>query len=167
MTTRQGQGEPETSPRRLTTAERRDAAFARRKQGWTFEAIGQELGVTRQTAHKLVKAALAQLPPLPELAEFRRMELETSSDLIAAMWPKVAAEDPEAVRAVARVLEYRARLTGSFVSPSLNSLDLPAVQGAIEALVQIAIQLMPEEQRRVFMGEVERRMLALEPGGDR
>lgn len=158
----QGQGESVTSPRRLTAAERRDRAFALRKRKWTYAAIGEDIGVTRQQAHKLVRQALAELPPLPEIMEFRRLELETSDDLIAAMWGKVEAQDPEAVRAVARVLEYRARLTGSYVSPSLNSVGMDAVQGVLDQIVGMAVRLLAEDQRPAFLADVERSLLQIE-----
>lgn len=162
MSGRQGQGESSTSPRMLSAAEKRDRAFTLRKRKWTYAMIGDDIGVSRAQAHKLVKQALAELPPLPEIAEFRRMELETSDELISSMWPRVEAQDPEAVRAVARVLEYRARLTGAYVSPNLNAIGLDAVQGVFDQIVGMAVRLLAEEARPAFLAQVESTLLQID-----
>lgn len=164
MTGTQGQGEPETSARLLTAAERDVRAFELRKHGRTFEAIADDLGVTRSAAHKMVKRQLAKLPPIPEITEFRRMELERSEDMIAALWPRVEAGEPEAVRAVVLVMARRSRLAGADVLPSLNSVGVDAVQGALDAIVGMAVRLLAPAQRPAFMQQVETTLLQLTDG---
>lgn len=167
MTGRQGQGESKTSPRRLAGAELEVTAFKLRKQGWTYDAIGEECCVTRQSAHKAVQRALAKLPPIPELTDFRRIELERSDDLIAAMWPRVEAGEPEAVRAVVRIMERRARLAGSDVLPSLNAVSNDVVQGVLDSLIGLAVRMLGAEQRQSFLAQVETTLLQIEaPRGE-
>lgn len=164
MTGRQGSGESATSVRRLTAAEKRDQAFAMKKGGATYTQIAVELGCSRGMAHKMVVTALKELPPLPDLSDFRRGELERTEDLIAAMWPKVLAGDAEAVRAVVRIMERRARLAGADVQPSLNAIGNDIVQGAFDSLIGLAVRMLAEEQRPAFLEQVETTMLQIEPG---
>lgn len=166
MTGKQGKGESKTSPRMLTAAERDVRAFELKKHGWTYEAIAKEFGVTRPAVFKMVKRQLAKLPPIPDLADFRRLELERTDDLIAALWPRVEAGEPEAVRAVVLVMTRRSRLAGADVLPSLNSVGVDAVQGALDVIVGMAVRLLAAEQRPAFMAQVETTLLQLTDGGE-
>jgi hypothetical protein len=63
-----------THPQRLRTSERRLYAFELRKQGYTFEQIGQVLGIARQNAHRLVMGALKNFN-LDAMEDFRRLQM--------------------------------------------------------------------------------------------
>lgn len=153
MAGRQGKGESETSPRRLTAAVRRDRAFELKRQGWTYAAIGVDLGISRQQAHKMVQKALADMPPMPSVEAFRKSELAVTDDLIRSAWPKVEAGDLEAIRTVRLVLERRARLTGVDVQPSLNAIGVDAVQGLFDQLIGLAVRRLAEKDRPAFLDE--------------
>lgn len=162
MTGGQGQGESATSPRRLTAAEKRDRAFALKKSGATYQEIGTELGCTRQMAHKMVVTALKELPPRPELEDFRSTELETCDVLQRSLWPRVLDGDPEACRAVLRVMERRTKLVGGDALPAMNALPSDVVQGVLDALIGMAVRLLAPDARGPFLVEVERQMLAID-----
>jgi hypothetical protein len=63
---------------RLTAAERKAKAVEMRKLGFTYQKIGDELGVTLSAAHKMVTTALQELneKAAEGAAEVRRLELE-------------------------------------------------------------------------------------------
>jgi len=65
-------------PARMTAAERRNTAVTLRKQGWTYQLIGDHIGVTKQAAHKLVTFALKELnsQTAESSVEVKRLELE-------------------------------------------------------------------------------------------
>jgi orotate phosphoribosyltransferase-like protein len=68
---------------RLIGAEHRLQALRLRKEGYTYEAIGTRLGISRQRAHQLVTEELAKLrAETPEAAEeVRQPEQDWSSPL--------------------------------------------------------------------------------------
>lgn len=159
----QGKGESKTSPRMLTAAEREVEAFALRKQGKSYQAIADAIGAkSPQTALNAINRALAKLPPLPELAAHRKMEWETLNEMQASLWPKVEEGDTEACRVVIRIIERRAKMVGSDALPSLNSVSNDVVQGVLDALIGLAVRLLTDEQRPVFLAEVERSLLQIE-----
>lgn len=159
----QGQGESKTSPRMLTAAEREDQAFTLRKSGMTYGEIAERVGFkSRQSALNAVQRALAKLPPPPLLEEHRKMEWGRLDAMQAALWPKVEAADPEACRVVIRIMERRAKMLGSDALPSMNAVSNDVVQGVLDALIGLAVRLLTDEQRPVFMAEVERSLLQIE-----
>lgn len=100
-----------TSPATIEAAERKARALRLRKQGKTFEEIGGELGISRQSAHKLVSSALKALPAEPA-AELAALELERLDAMTAAVWPRAIAGDLPAVDRALRISERRAKLCG-------------------------------------------------------
>ena len=109
------------SPRKTATAERKNRALQRRIGGLTFQAIADELNVTRQAAHALVKSALAELneKTAESAEELRRLELERLDTMRAAVWGGVLKGD---LQSVDRALKISARLS------ALAGLDAPAKQ---------------------------------------
>jgi hypothetical protein len=61
------------SPQRINAAERRAKVVALRRQRLSFEAIGQELGVTRQRAWTIYQDAVASVPVAD--VELHRLEM--------------------------------------------------------------------------------------------
>jgi len=85
-----------------------------RKAGLTYQAIGDRLGISRQAAHKLVKAAVDAV---------KADSAESASDLIAiesqrldhmqvALWSSAMKGDPKSIDRILRIMERRARLLG-------------------------------------------------------
>jgi len=83
------------SPRKTTAAERKAQALSRRIGGFTFQQIADEMHITRQAAHALVKSALAELnEKIAESAtELRRLELERLDTMRRALWGEVLKGD--------------------------------------------------------------------------
>ena len=102
------------SGEKLTTAQRRDKAVIRRIGGWTFQAIGDELGVTKQAAHKLVMSALKELneKTMESTAEMKRLQREQLNTMTNALWGAVLKGDIGAITAMDRVQKRLAALEG-------------------------------------------------------
>ena len=76
------------SPKRVREAARRREGLRLRIKGLTFEEIGKELGITRQGAHVLVKAALSEVAQEnTELAEdLLTKELAMYEEMQRKLW---------------------------------------------------------------------------------
>ena len=103
-----------TTKKRLTAAERREQALQRRIGGWTFQRIGDELGITRQSAHNLVITALKDLNEkvMESAAELQRLELERLDTMNNAIWGAVLSGDVGAIDRAIRIQARRAALLG-------------------------------------------------------
>jgi len=103
-----------TTTRRAASKERREHALRLRIGGMTFQQIGNQLGITFQSAHALVVHALDDLSKkCAENAEqLRGIELQRLDVAQAAIWGKVINGDTVAITCLLRILERRARLLG-------------------------------------------------------
>jgi hypothetical protein len=101
---------------RLIAAERRAQVVALRRRRLTFDEIGAELGVSRQRAHAIWRAALAEIPAA-QLDEHRIEELALIDDAIANLMPiardhKRPRSAIEAWNAIRGWAERKAKLLG-------------------------------------------------------
>jgi hypothetical protein len=80
-----------TLPYRIRAQERRAKAIELRRAGLSFAAIGAELGVSKQTAHKLVQNELKDLSTAirEQADELRAEEADRLNAAAAAIWPAV------------------------------------------------------------------------------
>jgi hypothetical protein len=80
-----------TLPHRIRVQERRAKALELRRAGLSFAEIGTELGVTKQTAHKLVQNELKDLSAAirDQADELRAEEADRLNAAAAAIWPAV------------------------------------------------------------------------------
>jgi hypothetical protein len=103
----------------IRRAELEIKALQLRKAGASLRAIGDQLGISRQTACDYVNAALAELAAemRAEAQELRALEAARLDDLQVAVWQKARAGDLEAVKTALRILERRARLLGLDLQP--------------------------------------------------
>jgi len=125
---------------RTSAVERRVKAFELRKQGQSYRAIGQVLGVSHAQAQRDVVEELDRLNALTRAhaEDYRRLQLERLEDLLAAVWPAAIDGDIAAQGAVLRIIERQSRLLG---------LDAPA-RIDIEQRIRIAaaeLGLDPDE----------------------
>ena len=103
-----------TSKSKMTAAQRKEKAVIRRIGGWTFQAIGDELGITKQAAHKLVMSALKELneKTMESTAEMKRLQREQLNTMTNALWGAVLKGDIGAITAMDRVQKRLAALEG-------------------------------------------------------
>jgi hypothetical protein len=63
------------------TQQRKAEVMRLRRQGHTFEAIGDRLGITKQRAHQIYAAALAEIPA-QEVTEYRAEQAARLDELL-------------------------------------------------------------------------------------
>ncbi len=114
------------SDKRSTIAsERRAQAFGLRRAGYTFQMIGDQVGISKQGAHGLVMRELKRLTKEAEddAHELRAMELERLDALTQACWEKAMDGDPQMIDKLLRISERRARFLG-LDAPLKTAIDL-------------------------------------------
>jgi hypothetical protein len=93
-------------------AARRTSAVQLRTQGWTYEAIAQQLGYSnRGTAFAIVRKALDR-HEAEEVDRFRSLETARLDRLQASLWGRAMAGDVAAAAQARRIIETRIRLLG-------------------------------------------------------
>lgn len=103
-----------TSATTVRGVKNREAALDLRRAGWSFERIGEKLGITRQAAHKLVTGAMesARAQIAASTDELRMEEVSRLDGLLEKLWPKARKADAQAVDRVLKIMERRAKLLG-------------------------------------------------------
>ena len=103
-----------TSRMRVEAAKRREQAIMLRRSGWTFERIGQKLGITTSRAHSLVNEALVEArKQVSDVAdELRVVEISRLDGLLEKFYPKAMKGDDQAAHRVLKIAERRAKLLG-------------------------------------------------------
>ena len=114
-----GQGSPRPGGRRnvgrqVVIQERKLRALDLRKAGLSYRQIGEEMGVSYNTAFRDVRQALEALLEVEhdKADEVRRIELQRLDELWRGLWPDATDGDPAAVRAALSLMERRAKLLG-------------------------------------------------------
>lgn len=104
----------EARQKRLVAAANRAKAVELRKLGMSYEAIGNKLGMTRQSAHAAVTKAMREIREKTETdAEtVRTMELEKLDAIEMAMWPGAKNGNHLAADRVLKAMERRAKILG-------------------------------------------------------
>lgn len=89
-------------------------ALELRIAGGSYRQIARQLGVGERTAYKDVQGELAKLDTVKaQLAErLRDVELERLDKATIALGPGVSGGDPQAINALVRVMDRRAKLLG-------------------------------------------------------
>ena len=127
-------------PERERAAERRLQAFQLRKAGYTYEAIGEALSISKVAAYKLVRRVVEGLnsQSQAEAKEYRALQLARLEDAVKAIWPRAMAGDLGAVDRLVKILEREAKLM---------CLDQPAKIDITARVRQMAIDngLDPDE----------------------
>lgn len=103
-----------TSSRKVTSKVRREQALLLRRSGLSYTRIGEQMGITRQAAHALVKKALAEIQASLEETgkEIITLEVERLDRMTEALWDKVIDGDTTAIEKNLKIMERRAKLLG-------------------------------------------------------
>ena len=139
--------ESATSKRKIVGRERTIRCLELRKAGATFQQIGDELGITRQGAHKAAKRGMQELiNKTPETAaETRAVQLLRIDALLLGVWDRARKGDDAAIDRVLRLEEFRAKLTGTF-APKLQELT-GQDGGPIDTSVTVRYVGIDDEER--------------------
>lgn len=100
-----------TSPRAIELAEKRATALGYRKQGYTYDAIGEAMGITAQYAHELVTGALVEMVREPA-EQVICLELARLDDMLTGLSGGAVKGDVLMVDRVLKIGERRAKLLG-------------------------------------------------------
>ena len=106
-----GRKDSKTAPRAIEVAQHRGEALEYRKMGYSFDAIGQAMGVSTPRAHQLVTEGLRTVL-LEPAEEVLKLELVRLDDLLVGSWEAAAKGDPQSLQNVMRILERRAKVLG-------------------------------------------------------
>ena len=87
-------------------------AISLRREGQSFTQIGQALGITKQSAHHLIKTALDRLADETReiTAQWRALEADRLDCLQVAAWDKAMEGHLPSVDRVLKIMERRAKL---------------------------------------------------------
>jgi hypothetical protein len=116
-------------------------AFALRKAGASYRAIGAELNVSAKTALEWVREVLTEvLTETVETAEeVVALELERLDSALVAINDKVRGGDLFAIDRLVKLSESRRRLLGADKTPA------PSGQGTGAAIIQVPVMMTREE----------------------
>ncbi len=103
-----------THPRIVRAKAREEKSLELRMAGYTYEKIGEELGITAQAAFAAVKRAITnQAKKRSEDVEtYRQMQLHQLDKLQSSLWDKAINGDVNAVDRILKILDRRAKLLG-------------------------------------------------------
>lgn len=103
-----------TAAKAALRIQRMQAALELRRAGRDYREIGNQLGIGKSTAHRLVLAALAGAREQLEgdVQEAKAEEISRLDGLLTALWQKARAGEVGAVDRVLKIAERRAKLLG-------------------------------------------------------
>lgn len=138
----------------LTGAQHRLQALRLRKEGYSYEAIGTRLGISKQRAHQLVTEELAKLrEETPEAAEaVRQLELERLDAMVRILAYRVKKADLGAIQTVLRIMERRAKLLGLDAPQQFELLLKREAQALADELGLDVAEVLAEAQQ-ILAGE--------------
>lgn len=139
--------------KRIQGQENRTKAVEYRKMGMTYEAIAQQLGITKPSAHAAVKRAMRDAKKRQdEDGEIvMAMELENLDRLQLAAWPGAIKGNHLLIDRVLKIQERRAKLLG---------LDAPEKRALTDASGEHAYDPfnMDPEERQARIRELEHKL---------
>jgi len=115
-----------TSKRAVLAAERKVQCLEMTKQGFSPSIIGKQLGITRVSVYRAVRAALRDLPRLPA-EELRQLEGQRLDEYLARLAPRILKGDCRAIEVAVKIAERRSKLFGLDVAPELLAVAAPVV----------------------------------------
>jgi hypothetical protein len=168
--------ESKTSPRRLEAHQKRARALELRKAGATFEQIAQQVGYSgRSKAYEAVQKALRDVT-IDDAEEVLALELQRLDAMQMGLWGKARVGDVQAVNALLRIMDRRAKYLGlDDYESRMAAVAEQQVQvnqqlaGQIIQLMEAVLgelQLPPEQDARargVVVQQIERLQLIASP----
>lgn len=97
--------------REMERADRIAKCLDLRRQGYSYDEIGREVGISKANAHKLTVLGLEALPR-ESAEEVRKLEAERLDALTRATWGEASAGELDAVAAQVKLSERRSKLLG-------------------------------------------------------
>ena len=141
-----------TTKEATLSADRALQAYEMRKQGHTYQQIGDALGITAQGAFMIVNRRLKHINAelAEDVEEMRRLEVERLDRMLVCLDEKILDGDVQAVDKALKVGERRARLLGldapQKVAPTDPSGDNPYQGASVEELRALAVAIAGQSQ---------------------
>lgn len=126
--------ESKTSPRRIKALQRAKDALTLRLAGYTYQQIGDKLGMTKKGAEKAIKRHMGDIrnENAAMQEELRGMQSARLDALLQAIYARaVKGDDLQAIDRVLSIEERRAKLFG---------LDTPAKQAPITGKIDVEVK---------------------------
>lgn len=103
-----------SSPARARSVELQAKALELRRMGLGFVAIGEQLGLKKSQAHRLVTAGMAEARAQigASADELRTEELSRLDGMLQGLWPRARKGEVVAIDRVLKIGERRAKLLG-------------------------------------------------------
>lgn len=103
---------PKSHATKINAAEKRKRAVELRKAGAPYSRIGEELGVSRQRASKMVKEAMEELKAetVQETENLRQMEAQRLDTLQVGVWSRAVKGDLDALDRVLKISHRRSKM---------------------------------------------------------
>ena len=141
------------SPAAIEATERQVEALFLRKQGFSFQAIADELGfASRSGAYEAVKAGMDKTLREPA-EEVRQLELARLDGMLESIYQKAANGNLYAIAAALRISERRSRLLGLDRRETPLSVELPKLEKSADALPVTAALLEKTASGELLPGE--------------
>lgn len=158
-------------------AARREKAVRLRVAGFTFEKVGQALGVSKQRAHALIMDEVRKsneechesTTMLRDIAH-RRLE-NAINRLTTAAFPNPTEEDRRAKRVpepnlqaldrLLKAIDQDAKIMG-YEAPQKHQIDMRVVAASLTPLVDTMLTFIPDEKRADAYQMVEQQLAALQ-----
>ena len=138
-------------PVQVARAGRAAAAIKLRTAGMSYDQIGENLGLTRQTAWRMATKALRQLPA-ENVETLRRVEGDRLEALWAAFYPKAISGDADAAGVLLRISNSRRRLFGLDAAGPVDGGRATVVQ---QIVISAALALDPSAARPYMPTPIE------------
>lgn len=103
-----------TSPAKARRLQLQEKAIDLRRAGVGFVEIGQKLGISKSTAHRMVEAGMesARAQITASSDDLKAQELSRLDGMLLKLYPKAAKGDVQAIDRVIKIGERRAKLLG-------------------------------------------------------
>ncbi len=122
-----------TGPAAIDRKHQQAEALRMRRRSKTYAEIADHFGVSRSTAHKMVKDALGEIirEPAEQVLDF---ELDKLDKLERKLEAQLKADPDKAVNAYVKVMQHRARLLGLYPTEGKTELTIPDALEWIRAM---------------------------------
>lgn len=100
--------------KKINAADKRKRCVDLRKAGFSYQQIGDQVGLSHTQAFRHVKQAINELNAkiLESAEEVLVLELERLDRMQIGLWPQAVQGDTRAVQSVLKIMERRARYLG-------------------------------------------------------
>ncbi len=141
--------------KKISTTEKRAQALALRTAGLSYKQIGEQLGVSRQMAHKYVAKELESLAEETKnsATKLREMELLRLDKLLTGIWGKATKGELAALDRALRIIESRSKLLGIVAPTKVAPTNPDGTEAYSDPIIAMSV-----EERRKRIAELEKKL---------